>query len=146
MPARLRARGLPACGYVIGAEFIWLRGDDSEAAHPFAGRRLPVLPQACKRHDAAIGERDCIRLLARARLLPFVKVVDRHQATTALERLTKRRPGLDAFGLGVDVGEADLDVLGGIVTVTGEGKELARLNTDFMRPQPQLATGRLLRP
>jgi hypothetical protein len=34
----------------------------------------------------------------------------------------------------------------GIVTVTGEGKELARLNTDFMRPQPQLATGRLLRP
>ena len=41
---------------------------------------------------------------------PFVKTVDRHQAAPALERFAERRLALDPLGLGVDVGEADLDV------------------------------------
>ncbi len=43
---------------------------------------------------------------------PFVEAVDRHKAAPALERLAESRPGLDPFRLGVDIGEADIDVLG----------------------------------
>jgi hypothetical protein len=46
---------------------------------------------------------------------PFIKVIDRNQAAAALERSTERPPGLDAFGLGVDVGEADFEVFGTIM-------------------------------
>ena len=45
------------------------------------------------------------------RLLPLIEVIDRDEAAPTLERLAERRPRLDALGLGVDVGEADLDVL-----------------------------------
>ena len=43
---------------------------------------------------------------------PFIKTVDRHQAAPALERFAECRLVLDPLGLGIDVGEADLDVLG----------------------------------
>jgi hypothetical protein len=98
----------------FGAELIRRGGDDREAADPFAGRRVPVLPHTRERHDAAIGERKRIRLLSGRRLLPFVKRVDRYQAAPALERLAESRLALDPLGLGVDVGETDLDVLGPI--------------------------------
>src|SRR5271170_160676 len=42
---------------------------------------------------------------------PFIEVVDRHEAAPAVECLAESRLGFDAFSLGVDVGEADLDVL-----------------------------------
>src|SRR5271156_487481 len=38
---------------------------------------------------------------------PFIEVVGRHQAAPALKRLAKSGPLVDAFGLGVDVREAD---------------------------------------
>jgi hypothetical protein len=53
-----------------------------------------------------------IRLLAAFRVLPFVKVVDRHKAAPAFKRFAESRLALDPFRLGVDVGKADLDVLG----------------------------------
>src|SRR5271169_6113273 len=43
---------------------------------------------------------------------PLVKVIDRHQAAAPLERLAEGRPDLDPLCLGVDVCEADADVLG----------------------------------
>ena len=55
---------------------------------------------------------DRIGLFPGRGLFPFVKVVGRHQAAPALERLAEGRLAVDALGLGVDVGEADLDVLG----------------------------------
>jgi len=51
-------------------------------------------------------------LFAGPGFLPFVKVVDRHQAAPAFERFAEGRLALDPFRLGVDVGEADLDVFG----------------------------------
>src|SRR5271170_1228444 len=43
---------------------------------------------------------------------PLIKIVDWHKATPPLERLAEGGLRLDALGLGVDVGEADFDVLG----------------------------------
>src|ERR1700757_4205513 len=43
---------------------------------------------------------------------PFVEIVDRHKAAAARESFAKGRPVLDPLGLGVDVGEADVEVLG----------------------------------
>ena len=73
---------------------------------------MTKLVKTVERHDPAIGEGDRVRLFAGPGFLPFVKVVDRHQAAPALERLAKSRLALDPFRLGVDVGEADLDVFG----------------------------------
>ena len=61
-----------------------------------------------------MGERNGIRLLARVCLFPLVKIVDGDQTAAPFERITESRPGLDAFGLGVDVRESDLDVRGPI--------------------------------
>ena len=41
-----------------------------------------------------------------------IKVVDRHQTTPPLDRLAEGRLGIDGLGHGVDVREADLNVLG----------------------------------
>src|SRR5277367_5306757 len=43
---------------------------------------------------------------------PFIKIVGRHQAAAALEGFAEGWLAFDALGLGVDVGEADLDVFG----------------------------------
>jgi len=53
-------------------------------------------------------------LLAGPRFLPLVEVVERHKAAPAFERLAESRLALYALGLGINVGEADLDVLGPI--------------------------------
>ena len=45
-------------------------------------------------------------------LFPLVEVTDWHKAAAPLERFAEGRPVLDPFGLGVDVCEADFDVLG----------------------------------
>ena len=102
--------GLSTAGMLVelGAQFVRLGGDDGECADPLAGRRMPVLPQARERHDAAIGERDRVGLFAPLRFLPFVKVVDRHETAPTFEGLAKSRLVLDPFRLGVDVGETDL--------------------------------------
>jgi hypothetical protein len=42
----------------------------------------------------------------------LVKIVDRHEAAPPLERLAEGRLALDPLGLGVDIREADFDVLG----------------------------------
>jgi hypothetical protein len=94
----------------LGAQFVWRGGDDRESADPFPGRRMPVLPQTRERHDAAIGERERIGLLPGRGFAPFIKVVDRHQAAPALERFAECRLVLGPLGLGIDIGEADLDV------------------------------------
>ena len=64
------------------------------------------------RHNAAIGERNRVWLLDGPRLLPFVEVVDRHKAAPSFERFAQSWLALDPLRRGVDVGEADLDVLG----------------------------------
>ena len=56
--------------------------------------------------------RSAIGLLPGRGFAPFIKVVDRHQAAPALERFAECRLVLDPLGLGIDIGEADLDVLG----------------------------------
>ena len=61
-------------------------------------------------------------------LLPLVKVIDRHKAATPLECLAKRRPVLDPLGLGVDVREADIDVLG------QNGTKLQRITSSLRSP------------
>jgi hypothetical protein len=96
----------------LGAQFVRRRGDDCEAANPFARRRAPGLPQACERHDLPVGKRDCVGLLPRRGHFPFVEIVDRDETPPLAERLAEGSLGFDALGLGVDVGEADLDVLG----------------------------------
>jgi len=72
---------------------------------------ISSLPQARRHHGAAIGERNGIRLLARACLLPLVKTVDRDETAPPFKCLAESRPGFDAFGLGVYFCESDLDVL-----------------------------------
>src|SRR6516225_1205344 len=74
------------------AELIRAGRDDREAAYPLARRRAPVLPQAGQSHQPTVGERDRIGLFSGCGLLPFVKVVYRHEAAAALERLAERRP------------------------------------------------------
>jgi hypothetical protein len=69
---------------------------------------FPRNPQAREGHDAAIGERDRVRLFPGYGLGPLIKVVGRHQTAAALERFAEGRLALDPFGLG----EADPDVLG----------------------------------
>ena len=54
-----------------------------------------------------VGERNRVGLLPGLGLRPFVKVIDRHETAAALQRLAERRLGFDAFGFGVDVGEAN---------------------------------------
>ena len=94
------------------AQFVRRGRDDGEASNPLARGRTPVLPQAGQGHQAPVGKRDRIGLLARPGLLPFVEAVDGHEAAAALERFTKGRPVVDPLGLGVDVGETDVEVLG----------------------------------
>jgi hypothetical protein len=98
----------------FAAQFVRRGGNDREAAHPFAAGRMPVFPQARKRHDAAIGERQRIGLFPARGFFPLVKVVGRYKATPALERFAEGRFVLDTLGLGVDIREAALDVLGPI--------------------------------
>ena len=95
----------------LGAELVRLRGHDRKAADALARRRAPALPQTRQRHEAAASERDRVGLLARRGFLSIRKFVDRHQAAALPERLAESGLRLDALGLGVDVGEADL-VLG----------------------------------
>src|SRR5260370_20769446 len=58
-----------------------------------------------------VGTCDCISLLPPSGLLAVVEVVDRYEAAPSLECLAEGRLALDPFGLGVDVREADFDVL-----------------------------------
>ena len=96
----------------LGAKLVRQTGNDSEAPNPFAGWRAPVLPEPGQRHQPPISQRDGVGLFARRRLLPLVKVIDRHEATAPLERLSESRSFFDPLGFGVDVPEADIDVLG----------------------------------
>jgi hypothetical protein len=73
---------------------------------------MPVLPQTRERHETAALERDRMGLFPGRGLLPLVKAVDRHQAAAAFEGLAKSGLRFDPLGLGVAIGEADLDVLG----------------------------------
>jgi hypothetical protein len=72
-------------------------------------------------------ESDCIRALAGCGFFPLVKAVDRHEASPALEGIAERRPGLDPLGLGVDIGEADIHVLGPVRDQTPAQKIQAAL-------------------
>ena len=73
---------------------------------------MPVLPQARQRHHASVRQRNRVRLLAGSGFFPFVEAIDRHEAAAALACVAEGRPGLDPFRLGVDVGEADVQILG----------------------------------
>jgi len=96
----------------LGAQLIERRSDNRDAAHPFAGRRAPILPYASQSHQPPVRQRDRIALLTHRGLLPPAKVIDEHEATAPLERLSESRSFLDPLGFGVDVAEADVDVLG----------------------------------
>ena len=56
--------------------------------------------------------RNRVGLFAGAGFFPFVEAIHRHEAAAALEHVAEGRPGLDPLGLGVDVGEADVQILG----------------------------------
>jgi hypothetical protein len=85
--------------------------DNRECAQALSRRRTPDFPQAGLRQKAPIGQRHRIGLPFFAELFPFVKAVERHKATPPGEGLAECRLGVDGLGLGVDVGEAELDVL-----------------------------------
>jgi hypothetical protein len=70
-----------------------------------------MLPQPGKRHQPPARQRHSIGLLPRRTLLPLVEVIDRDQATVPLKRLAEGGFAFDSFGLGVDVGKADFEVL-----------------------------------
>jgi len=74
---------------------------------PLASRRTPIFPKPGQGHDAAARQRNRIGLFSAALGLLPIEIIDRHQAAPLLERLAEVRPGVDAFGLGVEVGEAD---------------------------------------
>jgi hypothetical protein len=59
---------------LFGAQFVRRGGDDGEAANSFARRRAPGSPQPGHAHQPAIGQCDCVRLLARRVLLPLEKL------------------------------------------------------------------------
>jgi len=59
------------------------------------------------RHSA-VGERDCVRLLAGARLLPFVEDVRRHKAAPSFDRFAESRLALDPFRLGAKLAKLTL--------------------------------------
>jgi hypothetical protein len=58
-----------------------------------------------------VRQRDRVGLLACRRFLPLVKVIDRHETAAPLECFAEGGPVLDPLGLGVDVREADFDIL-----------------------------------
>src|ERR1700730_13410922 len=84
---------------------------DRKAAHSLAGRRAPSLPQPGQRHQPAIREPDRIRLALLAELLPFIKAIEWNEAAPPGKGFAEGLLRVDALGLGVDVGEADLEVL-----------------------------------
>src|ERR1700719_4478465 len=77
-----------------------------------ASRELAAVVTIAKlRTRSAIREPDRIGLALLAELLPFVKAIEWNEAAPPGKGFAEGRPRVDALGLGVDVGEADLDVL-----------------------------------
>jgi len=72
----------------------------------------PYRPFGRQRHQLPIRQRYGIGLLPGRGLLPLAKVINWDQVTAPLERVTESWPGLDPLGLGIEVREADVDVLG----------------------------------
>jgi hypothetical protein len=96
----------------LRAQLVWPRRDDREAAYPFACRGAPVLAKTGQSHEVPISEGDRIRLLPGRGLLPLIEVIDRNETAPPLEGLAEGRLAHDPLGFGVDVREADFDVLG----------------------------------
>jgi hypothetical protein len=89
----------------LGAQLVWCRRDDREAAYPLAGRRTPIFPQSGQSHQPSVGQRDRIGLLPGRDFLPLIKVVRRYEAAPPLERFAKSGLALNPLGFGVDVRE-----------------------------------------
>ena len=79
---------------------------------PESAERAPILPQAGQRHQALVRQCNGIGLLSRLGFLPLVKVIDGHETATLLECFPESGLAFDPLGLGVDIGEANFDVLG----------------------------------
>src|ERR1700732_2380143 len=95
----------------FGYQLVRRGRDDRKAAHPLARRRAPRFPQTGERHQSLTGKPYGIGLPFFAELLPFVEAVEGNQAAPAGEGLAKGRLGIDPLRFGIDVGEADLEVL-----------------------------------
>jgi len=70
------------------------------------------LSDLTSRHQALVRQCNGIGLLSRLGFLPLVKVIDGHETATLLECFPESGLAFDPLGLGVDIGEANFDVLG----------------------------------
>jgi hypothetical protein len=78
------------------------------------------------RSQTPICNGDRIGLLAGRGLL-VIEVIGRHNAAAALKRIAERRLALNPLGFGVDIREADVDVLGPVRDQTPAQKVQAAL-------------------